>query len=95
MQIPKQVKVGGIRYKVKIVESDEVDEKVGAVISAEKCTIKLVKGEKQFMEEAFLHELFFTINMEYEEPIVEFFAQSLYQIIVDNPTLFQGGERHD
>ncbi len=96
MNIPNQVKVGGIKYRVKIVDSEDFDGKTGAQIISDKSLIKVLKGDRAFMEECFLHELFHAINMEFEETIVEFFSQSLYQIIVDNPTLFKeqlkGGE---
>lgn len=99
MNIPEQVKVGGMIYNVKIVPADEFDGKTGAYIQAEKRAIRILDSDRQFMQQAFLHELFHAMNMEFEETTVEFFAQSLFQIIVDNPQLFveekrKRGDKH-
>ena len=97
MQIPTQVKVGGISYRVELCEPEtKLDDKTAARLSSDKCWIRILKGDKPFMEEAFLHELFHTINIEMSEETVEFLAQALYQIVVDNPSIFEGGEvKHD
>lgn len=96
MQIPKKVKVGGIRYTVKIVDEHDIDSEAAALIEVEKCQIKILKGNPQFMGRVFLHEVIHAMNMELTEERVEFLAQAFYQLIADNPKIFEGGEeRHD
>lgn len=90
MNIPNKVKVGGITYKVRVVAPEEMEEKTGGMISTERCWIKVLKAETPFMEQTFLHELLHAINMELGEETTEFLAQALYQVIVDNPRIFEG-----
>jgi hypothetical protein len=92
MNIPSKIKVGGIIYKVKVVDPGDFDDKVGAQISTERCWIKVMRADPQFMKQAFWHELFHAMNMEMEEEKVEFLAQAIMQIMVDNPKLFEGGD---
>jgi len=98
MNIPSKLKVGGIIYRVEVVKADEFGEKSAALISTEKCLIKILEGDPQFMQQAFWHELVHAINMEIEEEKVEFLAQALMQVTVDNPQLFEKkrkrGDRH-
>lgn len=91
MQIPSNIKVGGIRYKVKVVGTDDIGDKTAGQINTEKCTMKVLKGDPQFMHVTFLHEILHAINMEFGEETIEFLAQSLYQVIADNPKIFEGG----
>lgn len=92
MNIPDKLKVGGIFYSVRIMEPEDVSDKIGGQINTERCVIKVLKGDPQFMQETFLHELFHAINMEIEEEKIEFLAQAMMQVLVDNPKLFGGGE---
>jgi hypothetical protein len=94
MNIPNQIKVGGIKYKISIVE-DGINEHAAAEINTEKCTIKIRKGNPQFMAVSFWHEILHAINMEMPEERVEFLAQALNQIAVDNPKIFEGGVHND
>ena len=95
MQIIPTIKIGGIKYIVKVVPDEDFDGKTGAEIVANKKLIKVLKGDKDFMFQSFWHEIVHAINMELDEPMVEFLAQALYQIIVDNPKLFlDGGDKH-
>jgi hypothetical protein len=97
MYIPPTIKIGGITYKIQFCELGEsLEPDVGGQMSADKCLIRILKGDPQFMDECFLHELFHAINIGLKEETVEFLAQSLYQIIVDNPSIFKGGDTsHD
>jgi hypothetical protein len=92
MNVPKQIKIGGFRYKVRVVDGSELDSKTGAVIDGPHCFIKLMRGDESFMHQSLLHEMFHAINMELPEETVEFLAQSLYQVIADNPQMFEGGD---
>ena len=97
MNIPKTIKVGGLQYKVRILDDGEFDGKTGGEISVDRGWIKLVKGDRQFMEQTLIHELFHAINMEMSEETIEFLAQAIYQVVVDNPNIFsvnksKGGE---
>lgn len=93
MTIPDKVKVGGMTYDVRIV--DDLDATTGAKIEANKQLIRVGKATDAYMKQAFLHELFHAVNMEVSEVEIEFFASALYQIIVDNPQIFEGGDRQN
>lgn len=95
MQIPKNIKVGGIRYRVQVVGSEELEDKVGGKIATDKCLIKIIKAEPQYMHQTFLHEVLHAINMEIEEEKIEFLSQALYQVICDNPKVFEVGDKHE
>lgn len=88
MKIPKTVKVGGLIYKVEIVDKMDDDSCVAKTYFQE-LTIRIGKAEKDFMEQAFIHELLHTINGELKETDVEFFAMSLYQVLKDNSDIFE------
>lgn len=92
IRIPETIKVGGLTYTVEIV--DELD-RACADTNYGKQRIRVEKANPKFMQQAFLHELFHTINGEFLEEKVEFLAMSLFQILQDNPQLFKkvkGGE---
>jgi hypothetical protein len=95
MQIPKNIKIGGIRYTVKVVDTEHIDNKAAGEINTEKCTMKILKGNQHFMNVTFLHEIIHAINMELAEETVEFLAQSLYQVVSDNPKIFEGGVKYE
>lgn len=85
MKIPKKVKVGGLVFKVKIVE--ELDKLGESDLSTKTISIRKMK-QKQGMEQTFIHELFHAMNSEVSEIEVEMFCQMLYAIIIDNPGIF-------
>lgn len=98
MKIPKKVKVGGITYKVKEVNSinriNEVDGKTVGLWEPAKSVIYLDKNlEKQAKEKFYLHELFHAIfehcNIEQAEDKVELLSTALYMVIKDNPGMFE------
>lgn len=96
LTIPKKIKIGGMTYKVTIANEEDLDSRTAAQINSVKGTIKVLDGNPIFMQVSFLHEVLHAINMEYEEERIEFLAQALNQIIVDNPQLFKaGGEGND
>jgi transaldolase len=91
MNIPSKIKVGGINYQVKIV--DELTDAL-ADIDFGNQTMRVVKAKSDAMAQAFLHELFHAINGELSEETVEFLAVSFFQIIKDNPKLFETKETY-
>ncbi len=82
MKIPKKIKIGGIIYRVKILDSNSYSDRS---INEIGINVKLSKEQKQV---AFLHEILHLINLEIkEETLIESMAQSLYQIFTDNKIL--------
>lgn len=91
MKIPKILKVGGIIYTIEIVE--KIDG-AAAMIHFDEEKIRVQKAKEDFMNQAFWHEIFHAINGELRETDVEFLAVSLYQIITDNPELFEKSKKN-
>ena len=87
MTIPKKIKVGGLTYKVLIVDQIDGDDASG-ITDPKTLTIKIIKCHPNVMEQTFIHELLHAINFEKEQEEVEFLSMSLYQVIKDNPKLF-------
>lgn len=87
MIIPTNIKIGGVIYDIEIVE--EIEDSAIAKIYFDKQLIRVQKAKEDFMNQAFLHEVFHAMNGEMGETDVEFFAVSLYQIIKDNPEMFK------
>ena len=87
MTIPESIKVGGITYKVDIVEDIDKTEAQGEV-DYEGAHIRIKKTNEDSMKQTFLHELFHTMNIDFDEERVEFLSVILYQIIKDNPSVF-------
>ncbi|MGX4555734.1 hypothetical protein ACWJWN_16945 [Clostridioides difficile] len=105
MNIPKQVKVGGLFYKI-----EETEEPI--LVNNQLCcgladygteTIKLSNNlQSQRVKEAtFLHELFHCIfrdrciESEDEEYLVDVLAKGLHQVIIDNPYMFETNEKKE
>lgn len=93
MNIPEKIKIGGITYQIKIVDVIDDDSSVAGRINTNKCLIQLTNGDSQFMLQTFWHEILHAINMEMPEERIEFCAQAIHQVVVDNPTMF--GKRGD
>lgn len=95
MNIPKKLKIGGIKYSVEVVK--ELENRCGE-FDIKNLALRIEKGKPEVMELTFLHEVLHAINNEIKEDTIEFYAQSLYQLIKDNPTIFnsimKGGENH-
>lgn len=85
IKIPKKIKVGGLVYKVEIV--DEL-ERGCADTHYGKQRIRIEKADPKFMQQVFVHELLHTINGEWVDEQIEFMAMSWFQIFQDNPNLF-------
>ncbi|HBF0312771.1 hypothetical protein ACRVX5_12030 [Clostridioides difficile] len=99
MNIPKQVKVGGLSYKI-----EETEEPI--LINNQLCygsadygneVIKLSSSlqSQRVKKITFLHELFHCIfndrciESEDEEYLVDVLAKGLYQVVTDNPEIFE------
>lgn len=103
MNIPKQVKVGGLSYKI-----EETEEPI--LVNNQLCygladygneVIKLSSSlqSQRVKEITFLYELFHCIFNdrcivnEDEEYLVDVLAKGLYQVITDNPEIFECKKR--
>jgi len=107
MTIPNKVRVNGVDYAIK--RSDELiiinhKECFGDIDYNKKLIrIKNDLQDIQGEEETLLHEIFHAIvyerNFDYskndDETITEELARGLYQIVKDNPSLFEGGVMND
>jgi hypothetical protein len=97
MEIREKIKIGSMEYKV--IKTDEVlilDNQVcNGIIDYEDLVIKIsTDRSNQRQEETFIHEALHGIirdrNLifEDEEMIVEEISKGLYQVIKDNPHIF-------
>jgi hypothetical protein len=81
MKIPKQIKVGGITYKISIVpmgdDLGQTDFRTSTI------RINEALNEEQKMA-SFIHELVHCINTQLNEETVDYIALSINQIIKDN-----------
>lgn len=95
MRIPKKVKIGGSVYKIKnnVKLIDGNPDCYGLCDFIDKTIQIKDKQNRQAREEALIHEiihaLFFHMNMEQDEDLVERIAQALHMLIKDNPELFR------
>lgn len=100
MNIPKQVKLGGQRIEVQMVDDIQVDGvPLSGLIDLEAGTIQLCKGQSaDVLNIAFLHELIHALHAhiglnpkpdgKLGEQYVEAMANALYGVIQDNPETF-------
>jgi hypothetical protein len=90
MLLPENIKIGGIDYKVKIVnECDEDDSNVDGKINFPKQEIRIKKGlEAQYQENVLLHEIIHGIfefcGWEQNEENTIRLSNALYQVLKDN-----------
>lgn len=88
--LPEVIKIGGINYKVKIVDvCDEDDFNIDGKIIFDKQEIRIKKGlEKQYGESILLHEIIHGIfefcGWEQDEENVIRLSNVLYQVLKDN-----------
>lgn len=98
MKIPESVKIGGVDYTVKRNVERLGDYEWSAQISFRKAEIEILKDlAPQVEERSFIHEVFHAIfsNLGYSgdsptEKEVDEVAGAFYQVIKDNPQMFQG-----
>lgn len=97
MNIPDKVKIGGYNYKVEHRDGPFPNgtSVVDGLHDATNNTITLSdEGEKPYQDTVFLHELIHGIIYVYcadkqDEDFVEQFSKGLYQVITDNPEIFE------
>lgn len=93
-QVPAQLNIGGIAYRVLLV--DEVSEETPAargMILYEKQEIRIKKGlGPQVISATLLHEILHGIfelySLDEDEPLIERISNGLYQVLHDNALLF-------
>ncbi|MEK6881607.1 MAG: hypothetical protein AABY22_18445 [Nanoarchaeota archaeon] len=91
MKIPRAIKIGGLKYRVKIVKKIDNKDSSGET-DTRKLTILLHRDHKrEALEVTFMHELFHAINLNLEEKEVEYLAMAFYGLLKDNPRLFKNG----
>lgn len=88
MKIPKNLKIGGCTYTIKIVPRAQMDVSNFAEIEQGAGEILIAQELKQDQKEASLfHEILHAINLKIGEKDVEFISQALYQVLRDNRLL--------
>lgn len=87
MKIPKKLKVGGLVYTVDIVDEVDDGDSAGKILGS-KQSIQIAKGADDYVKLTLLHEVLHAINNELKETEIEFLSQAFYQVIKDNPELF-------
>lgn len=98
MGIPKQVKVGGHRIEIVLIDDLNLEDgDVGQFLpNSNRIEIQSGLPESQ-KEETFLHELIHVIKTmtgdKEDEEITIRFSQMLYQVIKDNPKMFNDKAR--
>lgn len=89
MRVPKKVKVGGVTYKVLIVDHINERDDLGETHHANQ-TIKIRKGEREHMESTFVHELIHCFNACISDEVqIDMIANSFYALVKDNPGIFE------
>lgn len=87
------IKILGLNYKVKFVESDEIDGFYGEIIHKKEVIRMNKEHSLQRQKETLLHEIAHGIEAELKlglkEETITRFTNVWYQVIVDNPDIFQ------
>lgn len=85
MVIPEQIKIGGIIYKIELVDDTVLPDDNLSELIWEYKTIRIERVLPLDMQLACLwHEVLHAMNNQLEETVVEFLAQGITQIILDN-----------
>lgn len=101
MNIPKKLKIGGVSYTVKFVDTVTMGNQVCyGKISYDSSAIELSNKNLgiQCKEMTFLHEILHGIAYQAnltitdEEQVIDTLAKGLHQVILDNPNVFQDRE---
>lgn len=90
MIVPKKLKIGGIPIAIKF--RDALDNPNGfGCFEASKNLISLRAGNPpNQIEVTLLHEIIHALNCNIPELEVEYLAQGIYQVIIDNNLIFTG-----
>ena len=102
MKIPKQIKIAGFNYTVERKDAPFVSADGSALDGqhryADKTIVVAHSGCKEYQDVVFLHEMIHAIienyvsPMEHDELFVEQLSKGLYQVLVDNPSIFSEGK---
>ncbi len=88
MKIPKQIKIGGLWYKVEQVSRSAMSENI-ADTDFSFNLIRINKDNNKSQQDlSFLHEIIHCINNQLSEKETEFLTHSLYQVLHDNKLKF-------
>lgn len=100
MQIPKKIKIGGLIFKVELHEN--LTTGLGSYGQMRPADMKIVIDStiaKPMQESTFLHEIIEVINtnleLGMEHKIISALEAGLYQVIKDNPKVFQNDKRQN
>jgi len=87
LKLPTTLKIGGNRYKLRVVPENQIDGDSGET-DTKKLTMRLADDHAESaILPSLLHEILHAINIELSEKEVEFLAQALYQVLKENPRL--------
>ena len=98
MKIPNYVKVGGFTYAVERPDRPFASDNTvcdGDHNFANKTIRVAANGCPDYQDLVFVHELchaiigYFTPEVEQDEKFVEQFSKGLYQVLIDNPKIFE------
>jgi len=94
-----KVKILGLNYNIKLVESEDIDGFYGEIIH-KKELIRLNNGHTlQRMEESLIHEINHAVDAELKlklsEDTIHRLSNVWYQIIKDNPHIFEYKWKND
>lgn len=89
MKIPKKLKIGGHTVKVS-VHNNTINNADGSWSSDDNeiCIKESLPATQK--EVTLIHEILHACNISMDEVKVEFLAQALYQVIIDNNLVFNG-----
>lgn len=87
MKFPTQLKILGHIFKVQLVDPEDIEKSMGEQNNARNI-IRIRKDiPKDQVYVTLIHEILHCINDELKEVEVEFLAQTLYAVLVDNDLL--------
>lgn len=101
MNIPKQIKIGGKKYKVKITRHLDLGVAgYSGEIDYSNLIIRIVPSAKGRMEADLLHEIIHGVYdhlgyTNHDEKKIDELAQAIYMVIQDNPKIFDRKVKSD
>lgn len=95
MKTTQKIKIGGVVYTIHLVPDMKMEDDCSGKAVFGKALIKLDEGlHPDLMNATFLHEIIEVINAENEYNLphrtIQGLATQLYQVIKDNPEVFEG-----
>ena len=94
MNIPKEIKIGGLIYTVEVTENITMGANYTGEIDYKTAAIRIRNMNNKVMQKSLWHELFHGIYdhlgyFEHDEKVIDELAGAIYAIIVDNPEMFK------